>query len=99
MFAVESIDDLWNHIAYTLGYAPDQFPHEDFLAPEDQMNLDRAFEQLHAGVVIAYPEDSFAEKRKALHAVLDQSFLAYREGRDVEGGKLLNQFEDEIFKR
>lgn len=99
MFVMESVDDLWNHIAYTLLYAPDQFPYRDFIAPEDQMNLDRAFEQLHAGVVIAYPEDSFADKRKALHAILDQSLLAYRERRDIDGGKLLNGFEDQIFKR
>ena len=99
MFVMKSVDDLWNHIAYVLGYAPDHFPYEDFLAPEEQMTLDKAFEQLHAGVVIAYPEESFAGKRKELHAMLDSSFLAYRNGKEIEGGTLLNEFEGRIFKR
>ena len=99
MFVMESVDDLWDHIAYVLGYAPDRFPNRDFLAADQQMTLDKAFEQLHAGVVIAYPEESFTEKRTALHALLDSSFLAYRDGKEVEGGNLLNEFESRIFKR
>ena len=99
MFVMESVDDLWNHIAYVLGYAPDHFPFEDFLAPEEQMTLDKALEQLHSGVVIAYPEENFAGKRKELHALLDSSFLAYRNGEEIEGGTLLNEFEGRIFKR
>ena len=50
MFVVESVDDLWNHIAYVIAYAPDQFPVEDFLADNEQMNLDRAFDQLRQGM-------------------------------------------------
>ena len=99
MFVVESIDELWDHIAYVLLYAPDGFPYEDFLAPDEQMTLDRAFQQLHAGVVIAYPEEKFEGKRQELHGILDRSFLAYRNGREAEGGTLLNEFEGRIFKR
>ena len=99
MFVMESVDDLWNHIAYVLGYAPNRFPYRDFLAPDEQMTLDRAFEQLHAGVVIAYPEIEFEEKRRELHGILDRSFLAYRNGQEIDGGTLLNEFEGHIFKR
>ena len=31
MFVMETVDDLWDHIAYVLGYAPDRFPYRDFL--------------------------------------------------------------------
>ena len=98
MFVMKSVDHLWNHIAYVRIYAPGQFPYEDFLAPNEQMTLDRAFEQLHAGVVIAYPEEQFEAKRNELHAILDRSFLAYLNGQEVEGGTLLNEFEGCIFK-
>jgi hypothetical protein len=98
MFVVETVDDLWNHIAYVLGYAPDRFPHEDFLSPSDQMTLDKAFEQLHAGVLVAYPGDE-AERRDELHKLLDRSYIAYRNGDEMLGGTLLNEFEDGIFKR
>lgn len=98
MFGMESIDDLWDHIAYVLGYAPDRFPYRDFLAADEQMTLDRAFQLLHAGVVIAYPEEQFKAKRHELHAILDRSFLAYRSGEEIGGGTLLNEFEARIFK-
>lgn len=98
MFVMESIDDLWNHIAYVLGCAPNDFPIEDFLNDDQQMNLDRAFEQLRQGVDIAYPEDSFAEKRAMLNAILDRSYDAYKSGEDIVAGHLLNEFQDNIFK-
>lgn len=99
MFVMETVDDLWNHIAYVLGYAPDQFPDEDFLAPNQQMTLELAFEQLRQGINIAYPEAEFADKRVMLAAILDQSYAAYMAGREIEAGHLLNDFEDGIFKR
>ena len=98
MFVVESVDDLWNHIAYVIAYAPDQFPVEDFLADNEQMNLDRAFDQLRQGIKVAYPESSFESKRIDLNNILDRSYSAYRAGDDVAGGHLLNEFQDNIFK-
>ncbi len=99
MFVMESIDDLWNHIAYVLLYAPDRFPYRDFLASTEQMTLDRAFEQLNAGVSIVYPEEQFGDKRRELHDILDRSYLAYRNGHELEGSTLLNDFEGCIFQR
>lgn len=99
MFLMETMEDLWNHIAYVLGCAPDRFPHEDFLPDNQQMNLERAFEQLRQGVAIAYPEIAFADKRAALNGILDQSYAAYKAGEEVKAGHLLNDFQDGIFKR
>lgn len=99
MFTMESVDDLWNHIAYVLAYAPDRFPHEDFLSSDQQMTLDRAFEQLRQGVTLAYPEDGFSDKRSKLFALLDNSYTAYKVGDELKAGHLLNEFEDNIFKR
>lgn len=98
MFVMESVDDLWNHIAYVLAYAPDQFPHRDFLADDRQMNLYRAFEQLRQGVDIAYPEPEFEARRASLNSILDLSYEAYQAGEDVKAGHLLNEFESNIFK-
>jgi len=98
MFVMESVDDLWNHIAYVMGYAPDQFPYEDFLPDDQQMNLHRAFEQLRQGVEIAYPEASFTEKRGHLNGILDRSYAAYQIGDEIAAGHLLNEFQDNIFK-
>lgn len=99
MYVMESVDDLSNHIAYVLAYAPDEFPVEDFLEPDQQMNLERAFDQLRQGVVIAYPEDSFAEKRGLLNNILDNCYALYKSGEDFKAAHLLNDFRDNIFKR
>jgi hypothetical protein len=93
-----SVDDLWDHIAYVMAYAPDQFPYRDFLPDDQQMNLDRAFEQLRQGVEIAYPEPEFASKRTTLNDILDRSYAGYRAGEDVAAGHLLNEFQDNVFK-
>lgn len=98
MFVMESVDDLWNHIAYVLAYAPDQFPVEDFLADDEQMTFERAFEQLRQGVEIAYPEPDFADKKALLHSILDQSYAQYQAGKNIKAGHLLNDFQDNIFK-
>ena len=99
MFVMRTVDDLWNHIAYVRGYAPDLFPKEDFLTDDQQMTLEGAFEQLHQGVSIAYPEASLEEKRQELRAILDRSYVAYRRGEDIAAGHLLNEFESLIFKQ
>jgi hypothetical protein len=99
MFVMESVDDLWDHIAYVMAYAPDQFPYRDFIPDDQHMNLDRAFEQLRQGVEIAYPEASFADKRGLLHGILDQSYAQYQAGENIKAGHLLNDFQDNIFKR
>jgi exonuclease VII small subunit len=99
MFVMESVDDLWNHIAYVLAYAPDKFPYRDFLSDEDQMTLELAFKQLREGVMIAYPEDSFASKRDELNEILDRSLEMFRNGNEIAAGHELNNFEGQIFKR
>jgi len=80
-------------------YAPDNFPYEDFLADNQQMTLNRAFQMLHTGVVTAYPDVEFADKHAELRSILDRSFMAYKNGDEVVGSALLNTFEGQIFKR
>ena len=98
MFPMKSVNDLWNRIAYVLAYAPNNFPVEDFLRPDQQMNLSRAFESLRQGIEIAYPDISFAKKRQKLHELLDRSYAAYEVGENIRAGHLLNEFEANIFK-
>jgi len=96
---IKTVDDLWNHIAYVLGSAPDSFPQEDFLSKNQQMNLEKAFDELRRGVNIAYPDDFFPEKKTILNEILDRSYSLYKAGKDIEAGHLLNEFEDNIFKK
>jgi hypothetical protein len=98
-YRIRSVDDLWGHIATVVLCAPDRFPHRDFLADDQQMDLDRAFDFLRDGIAIAYPEDGFAAKRASLHHALDRSLSAYRQGDQVGGAHILqDDFQDAIFK-
>jgi hypothetical protein len=99
MFVMESIDDLWEHIAYVLAYAPNNFPYRDFLPANEQMTLQGAFEQLRKGIHIAYPEPAYEAKRHELSQLLDSSHAAYTQGNEHLAGKLLNEFQDNIFSR
>lgn len=98
-YAIKSVDDLWNHIAYVRGYAPNYFKVKDFLRPEEQMTLDRAFALLRDGVWVAYPEEQFEDKRQWLFGALDRALAAYRDGDEAAGATILqDDFEDAIFK-
>lgn len=95
---MRSVDDLWEHIAYVLAYAPSSFPYKDFLSPEQQMTLDLAFDQLRQGVEIAYPEMEFQAKRNDLFGLLARCHALYLRGGDDEAGALLSEFQDRIFR-
>ncbi|HEY7800620.1 MAG TPA: hypothetical protein VIA80_17775 [Hyphomonadaceae bacterium] len=97
MFVMETLNDLWDHIAYVMEYAPSAFPVEDYLLPEQQMNLDTAFRQLHQGVEIAYPPPEAADHRARLHALLDRSLGEYRNGDRTVAAGLLAEFESTLF--
>lgn len=98
-YRIQSVNDLWNHIAYVRGYAPKYFKREDFLLPHEQMTLDRAFKLLDDGIEIAYPEVAFADKKIKLRDALKRAIAAYRSGDEVSGAIILqDDFEDKIFK-
>jgi hypothetical protein len=99
VFRITTVDDLWDHIAYVMTYAPVGFPYRDFLPADQQMSLERGFELLRQGILVAFPEESFAQKRAELDAILGESLVSYRAGEDVNAGHLLNKFQDAIFKQ
>lgn len=95
---VRDIDSLYNFLGYVVLRAPDRFPKEDYLSADQQMNLDRAFEELRVGMRFIDPGVADDAKRRALTALLDRSLAAYRAGDDVKGAHLLQDFQDLIFK-
>lgn len=95
VYLMRSVSDLWDHIAFVVHYAPNGFPVEPDLLPEQQMTLAMAFEQLHQGVEIAYPQAG--ARRSGLHDLLDRALAEYRGGDPATGAALLNEFEGVIF--
>ncbi|NWK44741.1 hypothetical protein [Ralstonia pickettii] len=80
-------------ISYVLLSAPDDFPEEDYLSPDEQMNLEKAFEELRNGMHFVEEKIVDGATRVRLRDLLDASLSAYRTGKDVEGAHLLQDFE------
>ncbi|HEX8255751.1 MAG TPA: hypothetical protein VF846_21610 [Thermoanaerobaculia bacterium] len=94
---VNSVEDLLDLISYVILYAPDEFPEEDYLGPEDQMSLSRAFTELEHGLSLAVDAGMAKANEPALREVLTASRQAYERGDDVAGATLLQRFETELF--
>lgn len=97
---VRDIDSFYNFIGYVVLCAPDQFPVEDYLPPDGQMNLERAFVELSKGVEMATVDSPVDDVRRTnLQGLLAQSLAAYKNGEDVKGAHLLQEMERMVFKR
>jgi hypothetical protein len=94
---VNSLEDLHEFISYMVAYAPDEFPEEDFLRPEEQLNLQSAFQEIFRGMDMVDHVLRDPIRAKKLRSMLDESLQAYREGDDVRGAHLLQEFEFDFF--
>lgn len=96
---IRDIDSFYNFIGYVVLSAPNSFPVEDYLAADEQMNLEKAFVELRKGLAMVDPEVADSRKRQKLSAMLEAALAAYHAGDDVKGAHLLQDFEGMIFKR
>lgn len=90
---VRNIGGYVDFISYVLLSAPDDFPEEDYLSRDEQMNLEKAFEELRNGMHFVDEVIADGATRVRLRDLLDASLCAYQAGRDVEGAHLLQDFE------
>ena len=95
---VRDISSLYDFIGYVVVSAPDRFPHEDYLAEADQMNLTKAFVELSHGVELVIADEPSPSRRQELQAVLAESLAFYRAGNDVLGAHRVQDFQNLIFK-
>jgi hypothetical protein len=96
---IKSASDLYNLIGTVVLCAPDRFAVRDYLAPDEQMTLDRAFNHMRDAIDTLYPEDHFNDKRSSLAQALDGALSAYRDGDRYNGAHRLQDFQDMIFQK
>lgn len=96
---IKDIDSLYDFIGYVVIHAPDRFPTEDYLLPEQQMTIEKAFDELRRGLGFIDREVANEDKLRKLSSLLDESFAAYRSSDEVKGAHLLQDFEALIFKK
>jgi hypothetical protein len=95
---VDNTADLYDFLANVIVCAPDDFIEEDFLPPDQQLNLERAFLELERGMQFLAEDGVEPERMSELRRLLDASLTAYRTGNDVKGAHLLHDFESVAFK-
>lgn len=96
---IQDLNALRDFIGYVVLSAPDNFPEEDFLQPDEQMNLDRAFEEMRNAMNLFKPSKMDDAKRKEALSMLEESLHAYRTGDIVKGAHLLQDFRTFIFSK
>jgi hypothetical protein len=99
MARVKDIGSLYDFIGYVVLCAPDRFPIRDYLPPDGQMNLDKAFVELRRGIDLIEPDMADDTKRKCLVSLLGEALEAYKAGDERKGAHLVQDFQDLIFKR
>lgn len=95
---VNNTDDLYDFLAQVIVCAPDKFIEADFLPPDEQLNLDRAYEELQRGMGFLKADGVEEERLKSLQLLLDTSHAAFRTGEEVKAAHLLQDFERLAFK-
>jgi hypothetical protein len=95
---VRDIDSLYNFIGYVVLSAPDRFPKEDYLSDEEQMTLDRAYDELRHGITLVERDFPGADVDRSLTRVLEESLAYYRSGDDFHGAHRLQDFQNLIYK-
>jgi hypothetical protein len=96
---INSDRDLFSFMKYVLLYAPDQFPREDYLKPDEQMTLGRAFDELRRGLQFL-PHQQLNDKvlMSRLRGMLEAAYERYTCGDAAGGGGLLKEIDQLTFR-
>lgn len=82
-----------DYVVLVYSCAPDMFPAEDWRAPEDQMNLDRAFVGLRYGLNLAAKEKGDSSVIAKCSEFVDEAYAEYLAGREFKGQRKLEEVE------
>lgn len=95
---VNSYESFLDFLSMVIVHAPDDFPKEDYLRDDEQLTLDKAFEEIDRGMEFVAQRDFGRECLSKLQSYIDASLAAYRSGDDVKGAHLLQDFENELLR-
>lgn len=88
----ERISEYREFLSYVLLYGPDEFPEEDYLEPEDQMSLEKAFSELRRAFPMIKQRVKEEDTLAMLKELLEISYEAYKSGEDRKGAYALQEY-------
>lgn len=81
---------LMDFLSMVVFHAPDRFPREDYLADDQQLDLDKAFAELRNGLRFAATEPV---QLAAARRLTDQAHEAFSHGRRPDGSRAIRKLE------
>lgn len=90
---IKNYNGFVNFLSLVIVHAPDGFPKEDYLRDDEQLTLESAFKELKDGMAVVEPRVSDGAVLDTLRGQLDHALAMYRQGDDVKGAHLLQDFE------
>ena len=84
-FGFTDLHGFKDFVVLVLSCAPDLFPVEDWLAPDQQMDLERAFVGLRYGLDMARKEVGEVPLLESCRELVEQAYAEYQAGRDMAG--------------
>jgi hypothetical protein len=93
---ITSYRALVDFVSLVIVHAPSDFPKEDFLPDNEQLDLEGAFEELQKGLAFVPGRNAHPETIAEMRILLSDALGAYREGRELDGVDLLHKFEQKL---
>jgi hypothetical protein len=93
MVWVKNASGFRDFLSLVIVHAPDSFPEEDYLEPEQQLNLEMAFRELQSGLGFLPSARINPSEKQELEKLLRQAHRKYLEGQDVQAAHLLQKLE------
>jgi|GEM_PF-1735042 hypothetical protein len=85
-------ESFYDFLGFVIVYVPD-FPEEDFLEPDEQLNLDSAFEELRKGIAIVSASHS-KESVDAMNEIVVRAYECFKSDDQIEGTRFLQTLDD-----
>lgn len=92
---IQSYEEFYEFLAKVLLCAPDDFPEEDYLPADKQLNLGRAYEEMSKGLVYVRQRLGDQEYRQFVHD-LNESRAAYELGDEKRGASLIQKLRQDL---
>jgi hypothetical protein len=92
-FGFQDLHGFKDFVIEVISGAPDSFMEMDWLKPDEQMNLERAFIGLRYGLNVTASEKGENDVVSKCRRLVEESFVDYQAGQDVEGQKKLEEMD------
>lgn len=93
-----NLSELINFIAYVVLYGPDEFPKREWHKPDEQLNLERAFDELRYGLSCVAAKMGELPTISTARGMLEEAYTHYREGRINPGAWKLQEMSQVLEK-